>query len=46
MGAKSEQKGSKSDVEIDLGALGDAIFEILGEFLRGLIFDEFLYAPR
>ena len=35
------QNGSKNDAKIDLGALGGAIFEILGDFLRGLIFDEF-----
>ena len=35
------ETGSKNDVEIDLGALGVRIFEILGAFFRGLIFDEF-----
>jgi hypothetical protein len=35
------ETGFKNDVKIDLGALGGLIFEILGAFLRGLIFDEF-----
>ena len=35
------QNGSKNDAKIDLGALGGAIFEIWGGFLKGLIFDEF-----
>ena len=34
------QNGSKNDAKIDLGALGGAIFEIWGGFLRGLIFNE------
>ena len=35
------KKGCKNDLKIDLWALGGRIFEILGGFLRGLIFDEF-----
>ena len=33
--------GAKSDVKINIWALGGAIFEIWGGFSRGLIFDEF-----
>ena len=36
------QKASKSDPKIDLLSLWGAIFEILGGFWRGLIFDGFL----
>ena len=36
------QKASKSDSKIDLLALWGSIFEILGGFWRGLIFDGFL----
>ena len=36
------QKGSKSDLKIDILALWGSIFEILGGFWRGLILDEFL----
>ena len=34
-------KGSKNALQIDALALGGRIFEILGVFLRALIFDEF-----
>ena len=36
------QMDPQSDPEIDIWALRGSIFEILGRFLRGLIFDEFL----
>ena len=32
----------KNDLKIELGALGGSTFVILGDFLRGLIFDELL----
>ena len=38
---KRFQNGSKNDIEIDLGALRGIIFEILGDLLRGQIFDRF-----
>ena len=41
MGVKSEQKGSKNDLKIELWALGGSIFEILGGFLKRRIFDDF-----
>ena len=37
-----EQKGSKSELKIDLLALWGSIFEILGGFWRGMIVDGFL----
>ena len=40
-GAKSEQKGSKNDLKIELWALGGSTFVILGGFLKRQIFDEF-----
>ena len=40
-GAKSEQKGSKNDVKIELWTLGGSTFMILGDFLERQIFDEF-----
>ena len=39
--AKSEQKGSKNDVKIELWALGGSTFMMLGDFLKRQIFDEF-----
>ena len=41
MGVKSEQKGSKNDLKIELWALGGSIFVILGGFLKRQIFDDF-----
>ena len=40
------QKDSKNDVKIKLWALRGLIFEILGGFLRGLIFDELLIGQK
>ena len=37
---KNHENQVKSDFKIGLGAVGGRIFEILGDFLRGLIFDE------
>ena len=36
------QNGSQNDPKIDIWAIGVRIFEILGRFLRGLIFDGLL----
>jgi len=38
---KGCQHGFKNDGKINLGALGDTIYEILGDLLRGQIFDRF-----
>ena len=43
---KESQKGSKNDIKIELEALGGSTFVILGDFLRGLIFDEFLIGKK
>jgi len=44
--AKSEQKGSKNDIQIELWALWGSIFVILGVFLKRQFFDEFSTALR
>jgi len=38
---KGCQNGFKNDGKINLGALGGTIYEILGDLLRGQIFDRF-----
>ena len=40
------QKGSQTELKIELWAFRDLIFEILGGFARGLIFDAFLIGNR
>ena len=39
-------QGSQTDLKIELWALRDLIFEILGGFARGLIFDAFLFGKK
>ena len=44
--SKMEGKRGQNDLKIKLSALRGRIFEVLGGFLRGLIFDEFLICKK